>query len=246
MERIVVDNISKKFFIGFRKQKSALERFVSVFSGIEDRRSFWVLKNVSFKASAGEVIGIIGKNGSGKSTLLRTIAGIYTIDNGNIKTAGKIISMIRLSDGFKDRLTMKENIYLCCYLFGLDRNKIKKRFHRIVAFAELDQYIQTKIYQFSEGMRARLAFSIAIACDPDILLLDEFLAVGDESYKNKALGKIEELINSGKTVLLTTHFLEDIEDRMGRECDKVIWLDRGSIIAYGDSESVKAKYMESQ
>lgn len=246
MERIVVDNISKKFFIGFKKPKSALERFVSLFTGIEDRKSFWALKNVSFSANAGEIIGIIGKNGSGKSTLLRVIAGIYTIDNGNIKTAGNIISMIRLGDGFKDRLTMRENIYLCCCLFGLDQNKIKNRFNQIVVFAELDKYIHTKLYQFSEGMRARLAFSIAITCDPDILLLDEFLAVGDESFKNKALGKIKDLINSGKTVLLTTHFLEDIEDQMGRVCDKVIWMDRGSIIEYGDSESVKARYVNSQ
>ncbi|MDP3027430.1 MAG: ATP-binding cassette domain-containing protein, partial [Nanoarchaeota archaeon] len=179
-EGIIVEHISKTFQIGFKKHQSALERFISLFSGKEPKKIIQALKDVSFTAEKGEIVGIIGENGSGKSTLLRVIAGIYDKDEGKIITRGKIISVINLRVGLQDRLTMKDNIYLCCSLFGLSQKDIKKNFSLIVEFTELENFVNTKIYQFSEGMKQRLAFSIAIHCNPDILLLDEVFEVGDE------------------------------------------------------------------
>ena len=198
--RIIVKNISKKFKIGFKKKQSALARFVSLFSGKEPKKIIQALKDVSFKAKKGEIVGIIGKNGSGKSTLLRIIAGIYNKDKGEIITNGKIISVINLKVGLQPRLTMRDNIFLTSSLFDLSQNDIKQRFNSIVEFAELENFVNTKIYQFSEGMKQRLAFSIAIYCNPEILLLDEVFEVGDEKFRKKSANEIKELANdSGLT-----------------------------------------------
>ena len=185
-KRIIIENLSKKFRIGFKKHQSALERFISLFSGKEPKKTIQALKEVSFTAKKGEIMGVIGENGSGKSTLLRTIAGIYKQDEGKIITNGKIISAISLVIGLHLRLTMKDNIFLVGSFFGLSRKEIIQKFHSIVEFAELENFINTKVYQFSEGMKARLAFSIAIHCNPDILLLDEIFEVGDESFREKS------------------------------------------------------------
>ncbi len=195
--RIIVQNISKTFQIGFKKNQSALEKFISLFSGREPKKTIQALKDVSFEAKKGEIMGIIGENGSGKSTLLRTIAGIYRQDEGKIETNGKIISVINFRIGLQDRLTIKDNIFLVSSFFGLSQKEIEKRFNSIVEFAELDNFINTKIYQFSKGMKARLAFSIAIHCAPDILLLDEIFEVGDENFRKKSAEKIKELIKRG-------------------------------------------------
>jgi ABC-type polysaccharide/polyol phosphate transport system ATPase subunit len=184
--RIIVENISKKFKIGFKKNQGALERFISFFSGKEPKKTIHALKDVSFEVRKGEIVGIIGENGSGKSTLLRVIAGIYKQDEGKIITNGKVISIINLVIGLHLRLTMKDNILLISSFFGLSQKEIEKRFDSIVEFAELESFVNTKIYQFSEGMKQRLAFSIAIYCNPEILLLDEVFEVGDESFRKKS------------------------------------------------------------
>lgn len=236
--RIIVKDVSKKFKIGFKKNQGALARFISFFSGKEPRKIIWALKHVSFKAKAGEIIGIIGENGSGKSTLLRIIAGIYDKDDGVVKINGKLISLINLKVGPKERLTTRDNIYLCCSLFDLGKKEIKKKFNSIVEFAELENFVNTKIYQFSEGMKQRLAFSIAIHCNPDILLLDEVFEVGDENFKIKSADKIKELVSKGAMVLLVSHELWMIE----KYCDRVIWFDKGRIIKEGRSEEVIEEY----
>ncbi|MDP2947645.1 MAG: ATP-binding cassette domain-containing protein, partial [Nanoarchaeota archaeon] len=234
----IVEHISKKFQIGFKKNQSALERFIILFSGKEPKKTLQALKDVSFEAEKGEIVGIIGENGSGKSTLLRTIAGIYRQDEGKITTNGKMISVINLRVGLQDRLTMKDNIYLCCSLFGLNQKDIKKNFSLIVEFSELENFINTKIYQFSEGMKQKLAFSIAIHCNPDILLLDEVFEVGDESFKIKSAKRIKNLVGEGMTVLLVSHDLHMVE----RYCDKVIWMEKGRIKKEGRTGGVVGGY----
>jgi len=240
MERIIVNNVSKKFQIGFKKNQGALARFISVFSGREPKRELWALQNISFQAKAGEIIGIIGSNASGKSTLLRVIGGIYEKDGGTIRINGKIISLISLNVGLKEKLTMKDNIYLCCSLFGLGQREIKEGFSSIVEFAELEDFINTKIYQFSEGMKARLVFSIAIHCNPEIFLLDEFFEMGDEIFKEKWQNKIKELVKSGITVLMVSHDLNLFK----KYCPKIIWLDGGKILMEGDSKEVIKEYLK--
>jgi len=238
MQRIILKNISKRFKIGFAKEQGALARFVSFFSGREPKKIIQVLDNVSFSAKAGEVIGIIGENGSGKSTLLRVIAGIYEKERGEVLTDGKIISLINLNIALKERLTMKDNIYLCCSLFGLSQIKTGQRFNSIVKFAELESFVNTKTYQFSNGMKQRLSFSIAIHCDPEILLADEVFEVGDENFKEKSSKKIEELVKRGTTVLLVSHDLNLIK----KHCHRAIWLDKGRIIKEGECKEVVESY----
>lgn len=239
MKKIIVDNISKKFSIGFKKDQGALARFISLFSGVEPKRTIWALKEISFSVDEGEIVGIVGENGSGKSTLLRIIAGIYDKDSGEVKTEGKIISLINLNIGLRDRLTMEDNIYLCCGLFGLSERDTKRRFNSIVEFSELIDFVNTKIYQFSEGMKQRFTFSIAAYCDPDILLLDEVFEIGDKDFKIKSANKIKEFVKGGTTVLLVSHSLDMIE----RYCDRVIWMDSGRIIKEGKPKEIIEEYV---
>jgi len=236
-ERIIIENVSKKFKIGFKKNQSALARLISLFSGKEPQRTIAALKNISLKCYSGEIFGIIGENGSGKSTLLRCIAGIYDYE-GTIKSEGKIISLINLNVGLQPRLTMKDNIFLCCSLFGLGNKEIKKRFNSIVEFSGLKNFVNTKIYQFSEGMKARLAFSIAIHCNPEILLLDEVFGVGDETFKAISSRKIKELVSNGALVILVSHDLEMIE----KYCDRVIWMEKGKIKREGETNEIIREY----
>ncbi len=240
MKRIILENISKEFKIGFKNEQGALAKFISSFSGKEPQKIIQVLDDVSFSIEAGEIVGLIGENGSGKSTLLRIITGIYEQEKGKILTYGKIISLINLYIALKERLIMRDNIYLCCSLFGLTKPEIKQKFTSIVKFAELKDFINTKIYQFSEGMKERLAFSIAIHSNPEILLLDEVFEIGDEDFKEKSSKKIEELAKQGVAVLLVSHDLNLIK----RHCNRVIWLDKGQIIKEDDCQKVIESYLQ--
>jgi ABC-type polysaccharide/polyol phosphate transport system ATPase subunit len=225
MKRIIVNNVSKNFKIGFKKHQNTLSKFVSLFSGRESQKEISVLEKVSFSVDAGEILGIIGANGSGKSTLLRIVAGIYKPDSGEVITNGKIISLINLNLGFHSRLTMQENIFLCCSLFGVSSENIKKRLGSIVEFAELEKFANTKLYQFSNGMLQRLAFSIAIHCDPDILILDEVFEFGDENFRMKSAKKIKEFVKLGGSVLFVSHNSYLIETY----CDKSAKIKNGRL-----------------
>lgn len=238
MERIAVEGLLKKFKIGFRKNQSALSRFISVFSGREPKKIIDVLKDISFSVNSGEIVGLIGKNGSGKSTLLRLIAGICRKTKGRIFVNGNLISLIGLGDGMQQRLSMRDNTFLIGSIFGMGQKTIKKRFDSIVKFSELEKFVNTKIYQFSEGMKQRLAFSIAIHCNPDILLLDEVFEVGDGEFKRRSAEKIKELVKKGASVLLVSHEMWMIE----KYCDRVIWLDKGKIAKIGKTKEVVKKY----
>lgn len=241
-QRIIAKNVGKKFRIGFKKNQGALARAVSLFSGKEPKRTIWALKDISFKVNSGEILGIIGKNGAGKSTLLRCISKIYKIDVGIIRTNGKIISLINLNVGMQHRLTMRDNIYLCCCLFGLSKREVMQNFNSIVEFSGLQDFVETKVYQFSDGMRQRLAFSIAMHCNPDILLLDEVFATGDEDFRNKSSEKIKELVKMGVSVILVSHELWMIE----KYCSRVIWLENGRINREGDTKQVVKEYHKNE
>jgi ABC-type polysaccharide/polyol phosphate transport system ATPase subunit len=240
IKRIIIDNISKEFMIGSNDNIGALARFLSMFSGKEPKRSIHALKSLSFDVYSGEIVGIIGDNGSGKSTLLRTVAGIYHPDGGKVTTKGKIISLINLTVGLKERLTMKENIFLVGSLFGMSQKEIKKEFNNIVEFSELKEFVNTKIYQFSSGMMQRLAFSIAAHAMPDILLLDEVFEVGDEIFKKKSAGKIKDLVSRGACVISVSHDLDLIK----KYCDRIIWLEEGIIKKSGLPGQIIQEYIK--
>lgn len=227
VERVIVGDVSKKFMIGYNKSQGALARFVYMFSGKEPRKLIYALKNISLSINSGEIVGIVGNNGSGKSTLLRIIAGIYLPDEGKVSIDGKIISLINLMVGLKERLTMRDNIFLCCSLFEMSQKDINRRLNHIVEFSGLHNFLNTKIYQFSEGMKQRLSFSIAVHCNPEILLLDEVFEVGDEDFKKKSANRIKELVASGCSVILVTHDMDAVE----KYCDRVIHMDKGVITA---------------
>ena len=238
MKRIIVERVSKEFKIGFKKNQSALARVVSLFSGKEPQRTLLALDGVSFKVEAGQILGIVGENGSGKSTLLRLIAGIYREDKGRIVLNGNVISLINLYIGLKRKLTMEDNIYLLGSFLGLSSNELKQKFDLIVEFSELDDFVKTKIYQFSNGMMQRLIFSIAVHCNADILLLDEVFEVGDEHFKIKSANKVRKLSEKGTSIILVSHEMWMIQ----KYCDRAIWLDKGRILKEGGTESVISEY----
>lgn len=238
MKRIIIEDVWKKFRIGYHTKVGTLARAISMFSGREQKEDLWALKGVSFDVRAGEIIGLIGENGSGKSTLMRTIAGIYPQTKGNIITHGKVLPLINLYIGIKNRLTMRDNIYLVGGLFGLSAKEISKRFDTIVSYTELEKFISTKLYQFSTGMLQRLALSVAVHCDPEILLMDEVFAVGDEGFRQKTTETIMALLKQGASVVLVSHELWMIE----KFCQRVIWLDKGKIVRGGKAAEVIQEY----
>lgn len=238
MHSLKVKNVSKVFKIGSLKNQGALSRLLSLISGKERREKITVLKNISFKARSGECIGLIGSNGAGKSTLMRILAGIFPKSGGRIKVKGNIVPIIGLGSGFQIRLTMKDNIYLVGSLFNMSRKDIRDNFDSIVSFAELEDYINTKLFQFSEGMRQRLAFSIAIHSKPEILLLDEVFEVGDSGFRKKSSEKIKELVNGGALVVLVSHELWMIE----KHCDRSLWLMDGRIHRDGETTKILDEY----
>lgn len=239
MERIAVENLSKKFKIGYHKNQGSLGKIVSLLSGKEPTKELVALDGVSFKVNSGEVLGVIGSNGSGKSTLLRVICNIYKKDSGNIYVNGKIISLINLYAGMRDRITMKDSIYLISSLFGMNKKEIDKKIDKIISFSGLVKFIDTKLYQFSNGMLERLAFSIAINCDPEILLLDEVFEVGDEDFKEKSVQKIKEIVNAGACVLLVSHDISLLR----KHCSRLLWLKAGKVVKIGPTQEIIAAYL---
>jgi ABC-type polysaccharide/polyol phosphate transport system ATPase subunit len=202
------------------------------------------LDSISFQLFSGEKLGLIGKNGSGKSTLLRTIAGIYKHDEGEIKQLGEVVYISGFGIGLKPRLSMRNNIFLIGAVMGLTRKEIKKKFSAIVAFSELNDFVDTKVYQFSSGMIKRLCFSVVIHClenkSHDIILFDEvFGSGGDLTFQNKAITKMENLIKTGAAVIIVSHDLEVIE----KYCDRVLLLSSGQIIKEGDPKEVISSYV---
>ncbi|MEN3009739.1 MAG: ABC transporter ATP-binding protein [Candidatus Bipolaricaulaceae bacterium] len=199
------------------------------------------LKDVSFSVPEGTVLGIIGPNGAGKSTLLRVIAGIYRPTSGRIIVNGRVSALLSLGLGFHPELSGRENIIIGGLAMGLSRREIKRRMEEIVEFAELQDFIDAPVRTYSSGMYMRLAFSVAVNVDPDILLLDEVLAVGDAAFAEKSRARMDEFKKQGKTILLVTHDLATVKSW----CHQALWLNNGEVSALGDPKEVVDRYTES-
>src|SRR5205085_7403867 len=195
--------------------------------------------DVSFDVHDGEAVGIIGPNGSGKSTSLKLISRITDPWSGNVTTTGRVGSLIEIKSGIHPELTGRENAYLYGAILGLSRKEIRRRFDEIVDFAELGRFIDTPVKRYSSGMEVRLGFSVAVHLEPDILLIDEVLSVGDESFQRRCLGRMDQLRRAGQTIVFVSHVLADVQ----RLCDRVIYLDRATIRADGPPEDVIALYL---
>ncbi|MBS3909182.1 MAG: ABC transporter ATP-binding protein [Actinobacteria bacterium] len=229
-----------KFRIYHDRKFTLKERLVRL--GGSSYEDFWALSGVSFNVNKGEMVGIIGHNGSGKSTLLKCIAGVLPVDKGSVKVNGRISPLLELGAGFHPDLSGRENIYLNAAILGLTRKQVKARFDDIVNFAELEEFIDTPVRNYSSGMYVRLGFAIAVHSDPEILLVDEVLAVGDEAFQKKCFEKIEAFKKAGVTIVFVTHDLGSVR----RMCDRVITLERGRIKAQGKPGQVIRDYVDAE
>lgn len=233
-----VEKVGMRFNLSSEKVDSLKEYFIKFVKKELHYQEFWALKDVSFEVKKGEHLGIVGLNGAGKSTLLKVIAGVLKPTEGNVKTVGKIVPLLELGAGFDKQYTGAENIYLYGALLGYTKEFINEKYDEIVEFSELGDFINVPVKNYSSGMRARLGFSIATVVQPEILILDEVLSVGDAQFKKKSERKIRSMFEGGVTVLFVSHSLEQVK----RLCDKAILLEHGTVIAKGDVEDVAAIY----
>lgn len=239
MNRIIVENLGKRFNIQGPKERTLKSTVLDLITGRTKKKDFWALRGVNFSVEDGETLGIIGPNGAGKSTLLGLIAGTITPTEGKIYTEGRISTLLELGAGFHPDLSGRENIYLNGSILGLSKKDIDKRFNEIVSFAELEAFIDTPVKHYSSGMYVRLGFSVAVIVEPDILLVDEVLAVGDAMFRRKCIRKIEEFQKRGKTMLIVSHDLETIKNISNR----ILLLDEGKIIDLGEPSNVVEEYI---
>ena len=238
---ITFDGVSKRFILHHQRSRSfqeALVNFVHRRNGSAEQ--FWALRDVSFKVDGGETFGIIGQNGSGKSTVFKLISRILEPTAGQITVRGKVSALIELGAGFHPDLTGRENIYLNGSILGLNRKQIDSKFEEIVAFSELERFIDTPIKHYSSGMYMRLGFSVAVHVDPDVLVIDEVLSVGDANFQQRCLEVIERFKKEGKTILLVSHDL----DLVRRFCDRLMLLSEGQLMAIGKVDKVISRYKE--
>jgi len=231
-EAIVVDNVSKVFRISTTPVTSLKERLLGM--GRSHYKEFPALTDVEFTISQGETVGILGHNGSGKSTLLKCIAGILTPTSGQVLARGRLASLLELGAGFHPDLTGRENVFINAAFLGMPRKEIANRFDEIVDFAGLEQFIDEPVKHYSSGMYVRLAFAVAVNLDPDVLLVDEVLAVGDEVFQLKCMSRIKQFQDEGRTIVLVTHAPETVR----QVCDRAIVLDHGNLVI--DDEPGKA------
>lgn len=247
---IDVQNVSMRFNLGIEKNNSLKQMAVDLFSkSAREKRKmhkkeneFWALQDVSFKVEKGQVVGFVGSNGAGKSTLLKVVAGVMKPTKGKVLVGGNICPMIELGAGFDLDLNARENIYLNCAVMGYSKDFIDSKYQEIVDFSELHDFLEVPVRNFSSGMIARLAFSVATIVEPEILIVDEILSVGDLNFQKKSENKMRSLISGGTTVLYVSHSIESIKSL----CDKVVWLEHGKVIQVGTAEKVCAAYYESQ
>jgi lipopolysaccharide transport system ATP-binding protein len=202
---------------------------------------FWALKHVSFDVYNGDFLGIIGSNGAGKSTLLKIISRITPPTEGEIILRGKVTSLLEIGTGFNPELTGRENVFLNGTIMGMRHSEIQKKFHEIIRFADIGKFIDIPINYYSSGMTTRLAFSVASHLDPDILMLDEVMSVGDAQFSKKSMSKMQELHKKGKAVIFVSHNMEIIRSL----CNKVLYLKKGAVVMFGETDSVISNYLTS-
>jgi lipopolysaccharide transport system ATP-binding protein len=254
---IRVENLSKKYIIGHQKQEryaalrdvlaNQVKSIGQIFSRNGDKtdpahEEFWALKDVSFEIKQGDRVGIIGRNGAGKSTLLKILSRITEPTEGRISINGRVASLLEVGTGFHPELTGRENVYLNGAILGMDRYEIKKKFDEIVAFAEVEKFLDTPVKRYSSGMYVRLAFAVAAHLEPEILIVDEVLAVGDAQFQKKCLGKMEDVGKEGRTVLFVSHNMGTINQL----CNQAYLLHKGELLQSGDVKPVINKYLHDQ
>lgn len=241
---IRINDVSMKFNLGIEKDFSLKEAFIRFFQFKKREKppEFWALKNITFNVYKGEVIGIIGSNGAGKSTLLKLVSGVMKPTKGSIQVNGFISPMIELGAGMDFELTARENIYLNGAVLGYSKKFLNERFDEIVEFSELVEFLDVPVKNFSSGMSAKLAFSVATIVDPEILIVDEILSVGDIKFQEKSKQKMLQMIKGGTTVLYVSHSLQAIRDL----CTRVIWLDHGTVVMEGKTDDVCDAYYRNQ
>lgn len=240
MSAIRLQNVSKKFVLHRDRPRSFQELLIRTLSKNhnDSRQEFWVLRDLNLEVEQGETLGLIGSNGAGKSTLLKLIAGIIQPTTGKITVKGRLAALLELGAGFHPDLTGRENVFLNGSILGLSEREMRSHFDEIVAFAELEKFIDMPLRYYSSGMQVRLGFSIATSLNPDILLIDEVLAVGDEAFQKKCLARIDEFRRSGRTILLVSHNLEAIK----LLCNRVLWLEMNQPAVQGPTLEVIEGY----
>lgn len=241
---IEVNNISKRYLIGKRQRYLTLrESLLGPFRLKSEDKDFWALKDVSFNVAQGEVLGIIGGNGAGKSTILKILSRITYPTSGEAKLYGRVASLLEIGTGFHQELTGRENIFLNGAILGMSQKEIKRRFDEIVAFSEVEKFLDTPVKHYSSGMYVRLAFAIAAHLEAEILIVDEVLAVGDNEFQKKSLKKMQQLSqDDGRTVLFVSHNLNTIE----RLCPRTIMFESGKLVLDGPTNFVIKKYLQIQ
>lgn len=239
-EIIVVDSVSMIFKMYDDNIKSLKEFITKLLLKKMSSNTFFSLNNVSFTINKGDVVGLIGRNGSGKSTILKIISGIIKPTKGRVNVYGNIVPMLELGSGFDMDLTGKENIFLNGAILGYSENFLNDKYEEILEFSELGEFINSPIRNYSSGMMMRLAFSIATVVKPDIMIVDEILAVGDEKFQEKSFQRMQELMSGGTTVVIVSHSLEQIRGI----CNKVIWIDKGIIKMIGNTKEVCDEYQK--
>ncbi len=233
----VVD-VSKRFRLYHEKYTSLKERVLH--AGRNPFEEFWALRDVTFSVIEGETVGIVGRNGSGKSTLLKCISGILQPTKGKVVVRGQLAALLELGAGFQPELTGRENVFLNASLLGLSTREVERRYDDIVAFAELEHFIDNQVKYYSSGMYMRLGFAVAVNVEPDILVIDEVLAVGDEDFQRKCMGRIRQFQDDGRTILFVTH----AADQVRQICDRAVVLDSGDMVAMGGAGEALHHYHE--
>lgn len=237
---IKLDDVSVKFNLGKEKVDSLKDYVLKMIKGQLKYDEFWALQNISFTVNKGDRLGILGMNGAGKSSLLKCIAQVYKPTKGSVTRNGIIAPLLELGAGFDKEYTARENIFLYGAVLGYSKSFVQQKFDEIIEFAELQKFVDVPLKNFSSGMKSRLGFAICTAVKPDILILDEVLAVGDAKFRAKSEAKIRSMFDDGVTVLFVSHSIDQVK----RICNKAMILDHGKIVDFGELDPVCAKYEE--
>ena len=237
---IEVENVGMKFNMSSEKVDDFKDYVIKLIKRQLNYKEFWALKDISFKINKGDRVGIVGLNGAGKSTLLKVISGVLKPTEGKVKISGNIAPLLELGAGFNKQYTGVENIYLYGAMLGYSKAFLNEKFDEIVEFSELGEFINVPVKNYSSGMKSRLGFAIATIVEPDILILDEVLSVGDAKFRKKSTNKIKSMIDNNVTVLFVSHSIEQVLEL----CNKAILLEKGHLVAYGSSEEIAELYQK--
>ncbi|MBM6737984.1 ABC transporter ATP-binding protein [Faecalicatena fissicatena] len=238
---VKVDNVSMKFNLSSEKFDSFKEYVIKSIKNQVSFEEFWALKNVSFEVLKGDALGLIGLNGSGKSTMLKTIAGVLKPTEGTVTVYGTVAPLIELGAGFDMDLTARENVFLNGALLGHSRKEMEEYYEDIVSFSELRDFMDVPVKNFSSGMVSRLGFAIATIGTPDILIVDEVLAVGDFRFQEKCEERIQDMVRKGTTILFVSHSIQQVK----KICNKIAWLEKGKLKRFGDAQTICSEYENS-